>query len=62
MGTRMVAGRGASNPVVSCDDITGRTALIECLAPNRRTEIEFTAFEPTVEQITPPVQQYIPDK
>lgn len=37
-------GMGASNPLVSCEGQRGN-ALIECLAPNRRTEIEFSAME-----------------
>ncbi len=40
---RLVAvGMGESKPKVSCDGIKGRKALIECLAPNRRVEIEAT--------------------
>lgn len=35
---------GPKNPVVTCEGKTG-TALIQCLGPNRRTEIEFSAFE-----------------
>lgn len=37
-------GIGAAQPVVSCEGETG-TGLIDCLAPNRRTEIEFSAME-----------------
>lgn len=37
-------GFGKANPVVDCSDKHG-AALIECLAPNRRTEIEFSAME-----------------
>ena len=33
----VVAYHGSANPVVTCPDMTG-DALIECLAPNRRTE------------------------
>ncbi|MEO5573080.1 MAG: OmpA family protein [Gammaproteobacteria bacterium] len=41
------AARGESEPVVSCDDIGGaenrrNKALIACLAPNRRVEVEVT--------------------
>lgn len=32
-------GRGESVPVVECEGIKNRKALIECLAPNRRVEI-----------------------
>ncbi|MBZ0072565.1 MAG: OmpA family protein [Thiohalobacteraceae bacterium] len=38
------AAMGPKNPVVNCEGMTGR-ALIECLGPNRRTEVEFSAFE-----------------
>jgi OOP family OmpA-OmpF porin len=37
-------GLGAANPVVDCEGKRGN-ALIQCLAPNRRTEIEFSAME-----------------
>jgi OOP family OmpA-OmpF porin len=37
-------GLGAAQPVVSCEGKRGN-ALIDCLAPNRRTEIEFSAME-----------------
>lgn len=41
------AARGEADPVVSCSDIGGREnrnnkALIECLQPNRRVEVEVT--------------------
>jgi OOP family OmpA-OmpF porin len=39
-----VAGKGSSDPLVSCEGQRGR-GLIECLAPNRRTQVEFSAFE-----------------
>lgn len=40
-------GKGESQPVVSCDDVKGKEnrsnkALIKCLAPNRRVEVEVT--------------------
>ncbi len=35
-----IAGRGKALPVKSCDETKGRRALIECLAPNRRVELE----------------------
>ena len=35
---------GAAQPLVSCEGERGN-ALIDCLAPNRRTEIEFSAME-----------------
>lgn len=38
------AGMGAANPVVDCAGQRG-PAAVECLAPNRRTEIEFSAME-----------------
>lgn len=34
------AARGEDEPVVSCDGVKGRTALINCLAPNRRVNVE----------------------
>jgi OOP family OmpA-OmpF porin len=37
-------GLGAADPVVTCGDKRGG-ALVDCLAPNRRTEIEFSAME-----------------
>ena len=37
-------GLGAANPLVDCEGKRGN-ALIDCLAPNRRTEIEFSAME-----------------
>jgi OOP family OmpA-OmpF porin len=40
-------GLGSANPVVGCEGERG-AALVECLAPNRRTEVEFSAVE-TVE-------------
>ena len=36
------SGVGESDPVVQCADDLGRAALIECLAPNRRTELVFS--------------------
>jgi len=37
-------GLGTANPVVGCEGEHG-AALVECLAPNRRTEVEFSAVE-----------------
>ncbi|SCZ57803.1 OmpA family protein [Thiohalomonas denitrificans] len=42
--TIQTAARGESDPVVSCEGLQG-DALIECLRPNRRSEVEFSAFE-----------------
>jgi OOP family OmpA-OmpF porin len=40
---RLVAvGMGETSPKVNCDGTKGRKAMIECLAPNRRVEIEAT--------------------
>jgi OOP family OmpA-OmpF porin len=39
-----VRGLGPAQPLVSCEDERG-AALINCLAPNRRTTIEFSAME-----------------
>ena len=35
-----VEGRGEADPRVSCEDAEGRDELIDCLAPNRRVELE----------------------
>ena len=40
----VLSGVGPEAPLVSCEGKRG-SALVECLAPNRRTEIEFSAFE-----------------
>jgi OOP family OmpA-OmpF porin len=37
-------GLGTANPVVGCEGERG-AALVDCLAPNRRTEVEFSAVE-----------------
>ncbi len=39
----VTTGRGESVPVVECKGIKNRKALIECLAPNRRVEIQAEA-------------------
>lgn len=39
-----VKGAGSSSPVVACTGKRGH-ALISCLAPNRRTVVDFSAFE-----------------
>lgn len=39
-----VAGRGEAEPIERCEGMRGN-ALIDCLQPNRRTDIEFSAFE-----------------
>ncbi len=49
-------GLGAAKPVVGCEGERG-ASLIECLAPNRRTEIEFSAMEVKQVEETRPVQQ-----
>ena len=54
-GVITTAGRGESNPVVECEGLKGQP-LIECLRPNRRSEVEFSAFE-VVEEPAPPAQQ-----
>jgi OmpA-OmpF porin, OOP family len=41
-----VHGRGEANPVVQCND-KDRAALIKCLEPNRRVEVE----QITIEQV-----------
>ena len=41
--SRLVSvGKGESMPKVNCDDVKGRKAQIQCLAPNRRVEVEAT--------------------
>lgn len=49
-------GVGAAQPVVACENLRG-AALIECLAPNRRTELEFSAMEVIEIEKTVPVQK-----
>lgn len=39
-GVISAEGRGESNPVQQCSDSLSRQALIECLQPNRRVDIE----------------------
>jgi len=39
-----VRGLGAAKPLVTCEGKRGN-GLIQCLAPNRRTEIQFSAME-----------------
>jgi OOP family OmpA-OmpF porin len=39
-----VRGLGAAQPLVTCEGKRGND-LIQCLAPNRRTEIQFSAME-----------------
>jgi len=42
-------GKGEADPVVACEGQRG-VGLIDCLAPNRRTEVEFSALEVLEEQ------------
>jgi OmpA-OmpF porin, OOP family len=42
------SGRGEKQPVVQCND-KNRTALIQCLAPNRRVEVEQITVEKRVQ-------------
>ncbi|MDD9840548.1 porin OmpA, partial [Escherichia coli] len=48
-------GRGKENPVTgnTCDNIKARAALIDCLAPDRRVEIE---IQGTTEVVVQPGQ------
>jgi OOP family OmpA-OmpF porin len=39
-----IQGFGSANPIAECGGVRG-AVLIDCLAPNRRTEIEFSAVE-----------------
>ena len=47
-------GFGETNPIVDCSGERG-AALIDCLAPNRRTEVEFSAVETIEVEETVPV-------
>jgi OOP family OmpA-OmpF porin len=38
-GRISAVGKGESQPLVACDGVKGRKALVECLSPNRRVEI-----------------------
>ncbi len=49
-------GLGEANPVVNCPKKRG-AELIDCLAPNRRTEIEFSAMEVKQVEETVPVKK-----
>jgi OOP family OmpA-OmpF porin len=51
-----IKGLGVADPVVDCEGKSGAT-LIDCLAPNRRTEIEFSAVEVIEVEETVPVQK-----
>ncbi len=43
--SRLIAvGKGKANPVVRCED-RDRSALIKCLEPNRRVEVEHITVE-----------------
>lgn len=44
-----VEARGESDPIVNCEGRQGES-LIDCLQPNRRTEIELSAFEALEEE------------
>jgi len=50
------SGVGAAKPVVDCEGKRG-AMLIDCLAPNRRTEIEFSAMEAIEVEKTVPVER-----
>jgi len=49
-------GLGSADPVVECPGLRG-APLVKCLAPNRRTEVEFTAMEVIQVEETVPVQK-----
>ena len=55
----IAAGEGLDEPWVSCPDVRGESALIKCLAPNRRVDIE-AVFSDDVDianvAVIPPVQ------
>ena len=42
-GVIITSGVGDTQPVVQCDSKLSKTELVECLAPNRRVEIEVVA-------------------
>lgn len=46
-------GKGTTRSFAECADKKGRE-LVECLAPNRRAEVEFAAFEVTERQVGEP--------
>ncbi len=45
-GRLKTEGKGKANPVVVCTD-KKRSALINCLEPNRRVEVQEMTFEPS---------------
>jgi outer membrane protein OmpA-like peptidoglycan-associated protein len=49
-------GLGSTDPIVECTGIRG-APLVGCLAPNRRTEVEFSAMEVIEVEETVPVQK-----
>lgn len=42
-GVILTGGAGDTQPVVQCDMAQAKAQLVECLAPNRRVEVEITA-------------------
>jgi len=44
-GGIVATGKGSSNPVVECEGGMSSADIIECLAPNRRTTVDFPALE-----------------
>jgi len=49
-------GLGSAEPVVECPGIRGQ-ALVDCLAPNRRTEVEISAIEEVEMREEAPVEK-----
>ena len=51
-GNISARGMGESNPVTgnTCDNVKARAALIDCLAPDRRVEIEVKGYKEVVTQ------------
>ena len=45
-GPAWTAGMGERKPVVECKSALARDALVACLSPNRRVEIEVSASQP----------------
>jgi OOP family OmpA-OmpF porin len=44
-GGIVATGKGSSNPVVECEGGMSSADIIECMAPNRRTTVDFPALE-----------------
>lgn len=47
-------GKGKAEPVAACDKVAPRAALIACLQPNRRVEIELTGIKSSAKEGSTP--------